>query len=655
MKKTAFSKSSESSPVCVFEDILEIENRDPGLPGSDISTYEFLSRSMSSASGLALSFFLRSQDFKKPFTWEFGEWLSCITQAANMFRDLGLQRGDVVAFVLPNLPETHWTIWGGEAAGVAFAINPLLEAPMVLDLLNAAKPKLVVTLAPAPGTDLWEKVSSILPRVTSVEAVLTVSPFRYLRGVAGAIMRGLYWLKTPRRVGRVQVLDFHSRLRLATGSALNFEPPVGSDVASYFCTGGTTGTPKIAIRSHRTEVANAMQLSAIVAGSDKSREAVLCGLPLFHVNAQIATGLVPWSAGRCVVLATPQGYRAPGLIQNFWTIVEHYRLAWFSGVPTLYSALLNVPRGNCDISSLRFGVCGAAPMPKELLTNFQRETGIKILEGYGLTEGGCVSSLNPMGGECRAGSIGLRLPWQGMRAVLTSDTGVYLRDAAVGEVGVIVIKGPNLFKGYLNPIHNQGIWLEIPGKDGLPEVWLNTGDLGCVDAQGYFWLTGRAKELIIRGGHNIDPKMIEEPMHAHPAVAMAAAIGRPDVHAGEVPVLYVQLRSGSSASVDELLDYARHVVAEQAAVPKRIYLLPSLPTTAVGKIFKPALTMAELESVVMEEATACGLSMSYCKAIQDPKKGYVVKWSVDGDPEPLVSRLGKYSFSNEMVRPISNA
>ncbi|HXE39771.1 MAG TPA: AMP-binding protein, partial [Azonexus sp.] len=345
----------------------------------------------------------------------------------------------------------------------------------------------------------------------------------------------------------------------------------------------------------------------------------------------------------------PLGYRAPGLLQNFWKLVERYKLNWFSGVPTIYSSLLQVPVGGCNISSVRYGVCGAAPMPKELITRFQQETGVKILEGYGLTEAGCASTLNPVAGECKVGSIGLRLPWQDVRVVLVSPTGGYLRDAAVGQAGTIVIKGPNLFKGYLNPVHNQGLWLEMPDAQGNNERWLNTGDLGYVDEQGYFWLTGRAKELIIRGGHNIDPKMIEEPMHAHPAVAMAAAVGRPDAHAGEIPVLYVQLRPGATASEDELMAHARQTVAEKAALPKHIHIVSSLPMTAVGKIFKPALAMTEMESILREEATACGLVVKQCQAVRDERKGVVLNWSVEGDPRGLISRLEKYSFSHEMV------
>jgi len=651
MEEPVPTASTPPAAVSGLADVLAIETRDPELSSSDTCSYALLAQGMAlDPDAPALSFFLRSEDYKAPFTWTQREWFGGITQTANMLRALGLERGDVVAFVLPNLPETHWSIWGGEAAGIAFAINPLLEAGMMLELMAAAKPKLVITLAPNPGFDLWDKVSSILPQLASVKTVLTVNALRYLRGPDGVPLGANAPASGPDHVGQIPVLDFHAQLNTAPSGELAFSAPSSDEVASYFCTGGTTGTPKIAVRSHRTEVANVMELAATIGPQFAAPgRTVFCGLPLFHVNAQLVTGLLPWSKGAHVVLGTPQGYRAPGLLPNFWALVEHYKLNWFSGVPTIYSALLQVPRGEHDLSSLSFAVCGASPMPKELITHFERASGVKILEGYGLTEGGCVSSINPPAGECKVGSIGIRLPWQDMRPVVLGEGGAYLRDAHVGEVGTLVVKGPNLFKGYLNPVHNTGLWVDIPDADGANARWLNTGDLGRVDEEGYFWLTGRTKELIIRGGHNIDPKMIEEPLHAHPAVALAAAIGRPDAHAGEVPVVYVQLRPGASVSADELMDYARAQVAEKAAIPKRIHLVPNLPITAVGKIFKPALAEKEMESVLREEAEACGLVVTFCHVVRDDQKGAVLNWSVEGDPAELVSRLERYAFAQEMV------
>jgi acyl-CoA synthetase (AMP-forming)/AMP-acid ligase II len=613
------------------------------------STYALLARGAALApEAPAMSFFLRGRDYRRPFRWSQRQWLAEITRCGNLFRSLGVQRGDVVGFALPNLPETHWTIWGAEAAGIAFALNPLLEAPLLLELLRAGKVRWLVALGPTPGSDIWRKVAEVAPQLPDLRGVLAVSPLRYLRGPSGWVLRRLR--RRHPRLGAVPVLDFHTELRKQPGAALSFDLPGSADVASYFCTGGTTGLPKIAMRTHRTEVANALQITAVLGREFLAPgKALFCGLPLFHVNGQIGTGLTPWSNGAHVVLGTAQGFRAPGLIPRFWAIAERYQLVSFSGVPTVYAALLQVPRGNHGLSRLRYAVCGAAPMPLELASRFQRETGITILEGYGLTEAGCVSSLNPPHGEARTGSIGLRLPWQPMRPVILDPKGSYLRDAEVDEPGTLAVTGPNLFKGYLDSGHDRGAWLEIPDGAGGTRRWLNTGDLGRVDAEGRFWLTGRSKELIIRGGHNIDPRLIEEPMHRHPAVALAAAVGRPDPVLGEVPALYVQLRPGAMATPGQLLEHACQHILERAAWPKRAVVLPALPTTPVGKIFKPALTLLEMESAFREEAEACAAEVTLCRARQDARDGYVLDWSVAGDGQALAERLGRYTFRQNRI------
>lgn len=337
------------------------------------------------------------------------------------------------------------------------------------------------------------------------------------------------------------------------------------------------------------------------------------------------------------------------MIKQFWAIVEHHKLVSFSGVPTVYAALLQVPRQGRDLSSLRFGVCGAAPMPVEMFNRVQNELDLKILEGYGLTEAGCVSSLTPLHAAPRIGSIGVRMPWQAMRAVHLDANSGHVRDCEPDEVGTIIIHGPNLFKGYLNPAHDKGLWVWRSNAHGHKERWLNTGDLGRMDMDGYFWLTGRQKELIIRGGHNIDPKMIEEPMITHPAVAMAAAVGRPDAHAGEVPVAYVQLRPGHEATVEDLMSHAKSSIAERAAHPKMIHVVDTLPTTAIGKIFKPTLIQKEMESVFFEEAASVNATDADGKAHQDAKLGLVLRWQAKGNAAALRARLDSYAFRHEQI------
>jgi fatty-acyl-CoA synthase len=292
-----------------------------------------------------------------------------------------------------------------------------------------------------------------------------------------------------------------------------------------------------------------------------------------------------------VAWGTPAGYRGEGLIQNFWRMVAHYGVSFFSGVPTVYSALLNVGIGQSQIDSLKFAICGAAPMPVETFRNFEKKTGVRILEGYGCTEGACASSVNPAYGERRVGSVGFPFPYQEMKTAILTETGAFERWAETDEIGSVVIRGHNVFPGYKQAQQNETIWVDTDDGQG---PFYHTGDLGRLDAEGYLWLTGRQKELIIRGGHNLDPKLIEDPLTTHPAVEMVAAVGRPDARVGEMPVAYVKLKAGARATKEELMSYAQEHITERAAIPKWIHLVDDLPLTNIGKIFKPALVYQEV-------------------------------------------------------------
>ncbi|MBF7730470.1 acyl-CoA synthetase [Pseudomonas sp. N040] len=629
--------------IRTLQDILTLEQNPLPTAGLD-STYALLARGAAiDPQAPALSFFVRVEDHATPARWNHAQLLGEITRAANLFHRLGIRRGGVVACILPNLPETHFTLWGAETAGTVFAVNPQLDGAQMAELLRAAGVQWIVTLGPQPDADIWRRVAGAIGGLAGLQGILAVDPLHHLPGHTPA-------QSLPATLEGVPVLDFHAELAAEDARALGFAAPVASDIASYFCTGGTTGLPKIAQHSQANEVANALQLAA-VAGAQIAApgRTTLAALPLFHVNAQLGSGLTPFAHGGHVLLAPAAGYRSPGLIPRFWEIIARHRVNSFSAVPTIYAALLQVPRDGQDLSSLKLAICGAAPMPVELFRSFERETGMRIVEGYGLTESTCVASINPPDGESRIGSIGLRLPWQEMRVMRFDAAGNWQGEAALDEVGVLCLSGPNVFAGYLSPQHNKDAWLETGAADGRPQRWFNTGDLGRLDAEGYFWLSGRKKELIIRGGHNIDPKSIEEVLAGHPAVALCAAVGRPDAYAGEVPVAYVQLRQGALASEAELLAYAAQHISERAAVPKAIHILDALPVTAVGKTFKPALNLREIESVVREEAAQVGATLSQLTVEQDPKLGMLARYRVEGDGSALASALGRHIFRSEAL------
>jgi fatty-acyl-CoA synthase len=420
------------------------------------------------------------------------------------------------------------------------------------------------------------------------------------------------------------------------------------DVCALFHTGGTTGAPKLVQHTHRNEVYAAWALACI--GDFTPDDVALLGLPLFHVNAVMLTGLAPFLAGASTVLLSPAGYRNPLVIRDFWKIVARYRATFFSAVPTVYTALLDVPVGDADIGSLRYGTCGAAPMPVEVFRAFEQRTGVKIVEGYGLTEATVASSANPLYGERRVGSIGLRLPYQAMKAVRLDDQGRYERDCAPGEIGVIAVKGPNVTPGYRHGPMNEALFLE----DG----WLNTGDLGRRDDEGYFWLVGRAKDMIKRGGHIIDPAMIEEGLHRHPAVALAAAVGKPDAYAGELPMAYVKLKAQAAVTPEALADWSRMHVAEPAAAPAEIVILDEMPITAIGKIYKPALRQDAIRRTFEAElrpVMPAGIGLAVSVESHDVH-GTVAIVNVRGAPEgrrdallgEILRALGRYPVKAEV-------
>ncbi len=592
------------------------------------STYELFRRGAEQwGDKPALTFFVDAERYTDAETYSYQQLFGKVTQVANALTSLGVGSEDVVSLLMPNLPETHFAIWGAEAAGIVNPINPLLEPDQIAALMNAVGSKVLVTAGPFPGLDIWGKVERLRHEVPTLQAILVVDPASHVSGVEALAVEKLN--PGPQRLlNFVAAMEAQPADRLVKPRRFDRE-----DIASYFLTGGTTGLPKIAMRRHRNELANPEQ--ARILGLVTEGSVGFCGLPLFHVNAVIVTGLMFWACGGHVILATPGGYRSPGVIQNFWKIVSQYRVRLFSAVPTIYAELLNQPMDGYDLSSLEFGICGAAPMSVALFEQFQQKTNVRIVEGYGLTEGCCMSTANPVHGESRVGSIGMRVPWQEMQAAILDDQGRYLRACAVDEPGALLISGPNVFAGYLEAAQNKGAWVDC----GDGRQWFNTGDLGRQDADGYFWLTGRKKELIIRGGHNIDPKAIEEPLARHPAVALVAAVGRPDARVGELPVAYVQLKAGAEATEEELLAFAAEHIGERAAVPKRIYLIDQLPLSAVGKIFKPALQHLEIQRVV--EETLDGSARVRVEA--DPKLGNVV--TLSGIDEAEAGRLlGSFTF-----------
>jgi len=585
----------------------------------------------------AMRFLLEGKVDEEGVTYSYNELFAKVTQTANALHQLGVTKTDTVAMLLPNLPQSHFTIWGAEAAGIFNPINPLLEVEHIASILNETQCSVLVTLAPMTGTELWDKAQAVKAEVPSLKHIIAID-------LANLLSSELRSLVTADRADYLtdNVHDFDTLIAPQNAERLDSGRKIlGSDIASYFHTGGTTGTPKLAPHTHANEVAATFQINT--AGNMIVGDTVLVGLPLFHVNA-VFTGLSAWFGGGEVILATPQGYRTPAVMENFWALVEKFDINIFSAVPTILTGLLAFPTEGHDLSSLKYAICGAAPLATELARQFETKTGLILLEGYGQTEGTCASTLSPRYGDRRIGAVGIRLAYMGVRIVEVDEkTGLAIRDCDVNESGCIAISGPNVFDGYKQAEQNVGQWVE----DG----WFNTGDLGRLDDEGYLWLTGRSKDLIIRGGHNIDPQMIEEVLFKHDAIVDVAAVGRPDARVGELPVAYVQLKPDTDISTDELIAFAQENIHERAAVPKQIIVIDAMPLTAVGKIFKPDLRNAITETVVREELATLSTKAKNICVVVDKKFGQsvTVTLATEQHQEKLATALGQYAFKSEVI------
>ena len=536
------------------------------------SVYDVFAQSAASyPDQTALTMIMTGEADEAPREVSYRELFEGITRAANFLHQIaGPNPG--VAFVLPNLIETHFVLWGAETAGYAVPVNFLLKAEHIADLLRAADARVLVTLGPHPQLDIWEKAVEVAKRLPDVKLVQISAPDA--RVPEGAI-------------------DFAAALKDQDGSRLSFaSADKDDDVAAYFHTGGTTGAPKLVTHTHRNQIVAAFGGAALLDLTEEDR--MTSGLPLFHVAGTILCALSPFMVGAGILILSPSGMRNPAMIRNFWRIIERYRVTVSGGVPTVMSALLTVPIDG-DLSSVRFNISGAAAAPKSVIEQYEAHTGRKVRELLGMTECGGLVSLTPATGERVIGSVGFRIPYIQAEVRQLKGDGTLGERCAPHEIGVLTISGPIVTPGYRDPENNDAAI-----RQGL----IDSGDLAYTDEAGRIYIAGRAKDLIIRSGHNIDPRLIEEVIQQHPAVADAAAVGQPDKYAGELPVCYVSLKSGCRISPDELRAFAEPRIAERPAWPKQYYIVDQIPVTGVGKIFKPALRADAVQRVVKQAVAA---------------------------------------------------
>ncbi|UCD57964.1 MAG: long-chain fatty acid--CoA ligase [Candidatus Hydrogenedentota bacterium] len=458
-------------------------------------------------------------------------------RVANGLIELGVEKGDKVCLLMTNCAEYIYCFFGiAKAGSVATPINSLLKAEEIAYIVNNSDARLLIA-----QSKFEEVLNKVLPQCPRLEKILIAD------------------------------VDETSKGRVSLGKLLKAQPspPPASvepdDVAGIIYTSGTTGYPKGVELTHKNYLVNSEQISKAVQMSDADR--FLCILPLFHVNAQVVTTLSPMYAGASMILL--EGFSP----KTFLPALVEYRATAFSGVPTVYAILNSLADAEkYDFSPLRFCICGAAPMPVEVFNTFEKKYKAFILEGYGLSEGTCASSINPLGGSRKIGSIGIPLKGQEIRIFDDSDA-----EVSSGQVGEIVVRGENVMKGYYkNPEATA---------ETLKNGWLHTGDLGYVDEDGYFYIVGRKKEMIIRGGENIYPKEAEEVLYRHPGVLEAAVVGVPDDIWGEEVMAFIIPNGDTELTAEEVVAYCKEHLADFKC-PRKVEFAKAFPKTATGKIQK---------------------------------------------------------------------
>jgi fatty-acyl-CoA synthase len=599
-----------------------------GLPES---TYALLARAAARwPDRTAITVLPDATRWREPLRRTFAELLADVHRCANLLHRLGVRRGDAVALLAPNCAELVTATMAAQLAGIAAPVNSALHSGHIAELLRRSGARVLVAAGPELEPSIWQTARDLAGE-GMLDAILVLRP----AAAAGP----------PPPLPAVDGVRVGYLGELAAGmDAAGFagDPPASADLAGLFHTGGTTGAPKLAAHTHGNEVADAWMIAAKSLFDADST--VFAALPLFHVNALVVTLLAPLFKGQQVVWAGPLGYREPALFGEFWKIVEHYRIAAMSAVPTVYAALARQPV-DADISSLRFAVVGASPLPAAVRSGFQARTGVSLVEGYGLTEATCASAIS-FPDVPWAGTVGQRLPYQRLKAVRVAADGSW-KDLPAGQTGVLAISGPTVFPGYVVGRDEHGHVLDGLGK--LVDGWLDTGDLAAIDEDGFVHLSGRAKDLIIRGGHNIDPAIVEDALLAHPDVTAAAAVGRPDVHAGEVPVAYVTVAAPAAVTEQELREWAAERVAEPAAAPKEVVVLDALPVTDVGKPYKLPLRADATRREFRRALEAMAPTPAVHTAVEDGSVVATVEVSSPADEAAVTSILDRYAVAWKVV------
>ena len=475
---------------------------------------------------------------------------------ANSIFKLGVKKGEKVAIFLPNTPQFIIAFFGILKAGaVTTAISPLHREREVEYQLKDSSAQSIVTL------------DSLYPIIAKVKQKTQ------LKNIIITGLEEYCYKKTP-PPDVPHTIPFHVLLRKAFCSSPNVKLNPNEDLATLQYTGGTTGTAKAAMLTHTNLVSNALAFAAWIKGTS-AQETFLTALPVSHIYGMTTSMTVPISLAAKMVLM-PKFEPAKVL-----EVIQKNKVTVFCGVPTMYAALLANPElGKYDLTSIRLCISGASALPPQIQNRFMQITGGFLAEGYGLTEASPVTHCSPLDRTMRTvkvGSIGLPLPDTDAR-IVDLEKGEKTLD--VGETGELMVKGPQVMKGYWRKPEETAMVL----RDG----WLLTGDIAHMDRDGYFFITDRKKELIKTKGYSIYPRELEGILYEHSAVKLCAVVGKRDKRSGEIPKAYVVLKEGMATSAQEIMVFVNSKIAPYKAICE-IEFRKELPLSSAGKVMKRLL------------------------------------------------------------------
>ncbi len=541
----------------------------------EITLYEFLERSAwKYPDNNALSFYGKKIKYK--------ELLKYVDAFAGALSQLGISKGDRISIMLPNSPQMVISYYAALKIGaIVVQTNPMYKEKELLHQLTDSGAETIVCL------DLvYETVKKVLPK-SNIENVIVTS----LKDFLPFPLNLIYPLKQRKDGQKPEVpkeddLFWFNDLLFLEKSVAKGEISPTDDVALLQYTGGTTGVPKGVMLTHKNLISNTLQVSSWVPDLEEGNEVMMGALPFFHVYGM--TVGMNFAISQASLLVLVPRFDVDQVMKQ----IQKNNVTLFPGAPTMYVAVINHPKvKHYDLSSIKACISGAAPLPVEVQKQFEQLTGGKLVEGYGLSEASPVTHCNPLYGTRKGGSIGFPMPDTDC-VLIDSDTGKVVPE---GERGELVVKGPQVMKGYWN--------MQDETANVLSSRWLYTGDIAVMDEEGYFYIVDRKKDVILSGGFSVFPRDVEEVLYQHPAVEEAAVVGVCDEYKGEAVKACISVKNGEQADEEEIKKYCKKQLAAYK-VPKIVEFREELPKTMVGKISRRMLTDEEAEEINSRQAEA---------------------------------------------------